>query len=54
MLAAERLGGADYDGDMIKTIADPLLNECVKRNFRRKKTLPGGNRNACDPDGTGD
>lgn len=33
MLAAERLGGADYDGDMIKTIADPLLNECVKRNY---------------------
>ncbi len=33
MLAAERLGGADYDGDMVKTIADPLLNECVKRNY---------------------
>ena len=33
MLAAERLGGADYDGDMIKTIADPLLNECVRRNY---------------------
>lgn len=33
MLAAERLGGADYDGDMIKTISDPLLNECVKRNY---------------------
>lgn len=33
MLAAERLGGADYDGDMIKTIADPILNECVKRNY---------------------
>ena len=25
MLAAERLGGADYDGDMIKTISDPIL-----------------------------
>ena len=23
MLASERLGGADYDGDMIKTIAEP-------------------------------
>ena len=23
-LAAERLGGADYDGDMIKTISDPI------------------------------
>lgn len=33
MLAAERLGGADYDGDMVKTISDPLLNECVKRNY---------------------
>lgn len=33
MLAAERLGGADYDGDMVKTIADPLLNECVRRNY---------------------
>ena len=32
-LAAERLGGADYDGDMIKTISDPILNECVKRNI---------------------
>ena len=34
MLAAERLGGADYDGDMIKTITDPILNECVKRNYK--------------------
>ncbi len=33
MLAAERLGGADYDGDMVKTIADPILNRCVKRNY---------------------
>ena len=33
MLAAERLGGADYDGDMIKTIADPILNACVRRNY---------------------
>lgn len=32
-LAAERLGGADYDGDQIKTIADPILNRCVKRNY---------------------
>ena len=32
-LAAQRLGGADFDGDMIKTIADDLLNECVKRNY---------------------
>ena len=33
MLAAERLGGADYDGDMVKTIADPILNACVRRNY---------------------
>ena len=32
-LIPERLGGADYDGDMIKTIADPLVNECVSRNY---------------------
>lgn len=32
-LAAERLGGADYDGDLIRTIADPILNECVRRNY---------------------
>ena len=32
-LAAERLGGADYDGDLIKTIADPIVNRCVKRNY---------------------
>ncbi len=33
-LIPERLGGADYDGDMIKTIADPLLNACVQRSHR--------------------
>lgn len=33
ILAAERLGGADYDGDMVKTISDPLLNQCVLRNY---------------------
>lgn len=33
MLAAERLGGADYDGDMVKTIADPIINVCVRRNY---------------------
>jgi len=33
MLASERLGGADYDGDMIKTITDPILNACVRRNY---------------------
>ena len=33
MLAAERLGGADYDGDMVKTIADPIINACARRNY---------------------
>ncbi|MDD4415032.1 MAG: hypothetical protein PHR14_10930, partial [Oscillospiraceae bacterium] len=33
-LIPERLGGADFDGDMIKTIADPLLNDCVTRNYK--------------------
>ncbi len=33
MLAAERLGGADYDGDIVKTIADPIINACVRRNY---------------------
>ena len=32
-LIPERLGGADYDGDMIKTIADALLNTCVRRGY---------------------
>ena len=30
-LIPDRLGGADYDGDPVKTIADPLLNACVLR-----------------------
>lgn len=33
MLAAERLGGADYDGDLVRTISDPILNACVRRNY---------------------
>ncbi len=31
-LIPERLGGADFDGDMVKTIADPLVNRCVMEN----------------------
>lgn len=31
-LIPERLGGADFDGDMVKTIADPLINKCVVRS----------------------
>jgi len=34
-LIPERLGGADFDGDMIKTISDPLLNDCIARNYRQ-------------------
>ena len=32
-LIAERLGGADFDGDMIKTIAEPVLNRSVAENY---------------------
>lgn len=32
-LIPERLGGADYDGDLVKTISDPLLNRCIARNY---------------------
>ena len=31
-LIPERLGGADFDGDMIKTVADKLLNACVMKS----------------------
>lgn len=31
-LIPERLGGADFDGDMVKTVADPLINRCVMRS----------------------
>ena len=34
MYAAERLGGADFDGDMVKTIADPIVNQCVRKNYQ--------------------
>jgi len=36
-LIPERLGGADFDGDMVKTVADKLLNTCVMRS---STTLP--------------
>ncbi len=32
-MTAERLGGADFDGYMVKTIAGPIVNRCVKRNY---------------------
>lgn len=38
-LTAERLGGADFDGDMIKTISDPIVNRCVKRNSKSDTPL---------------
>lgn len=34
MYAAERLGGADFDGDMVRTIADPIVNRCVQKNYQ--------------------
>lgn len=39
-LIPDRLGGADYDGDMVKTIADPLVNGCVRRGYENGKSLP--------------
>lgn len=39
-LIPDRLGGADYDGDMVKTIADPLVNNCVRRGYQNNKSLP--------------
>ena len=39
-LIPERLGGADFDGDMIKTISDPLLNACIARNYRDNRYDP--------------
>lgn len=39
-LIPDRLGGADYDGDMVKTIADPLVNSCVRRGYENGKSLP--------------
>ena len=32
-LTAERLGGADFDGDMVKIITDETVNRCVRRNY---------------------
>ncbi len=32
-LIPERLGGADFDGDMVKIIADEVLNTCATRNY---------------------
>ena len=39
-LIPDRLGGADYDGDMVKTIADPLVNDCVCREYENGQSLP--------------
>lgn len=39
-LIPERLGGADYDGDMIKTIADPIVNGCVFHGYEVSGSLP--------------
>jgi len=39
-LIPDRLGGADFDGDMVKTIADPLVNRCVMKNYKSGRYLP--------------
>ena len=39
-LIPDRLGGADYDGDMVKTIADPLVNNCVRKGYENTASLP--------------
>ena len=39
-LIPDRLGGADYDGDMVKTIADPLVNNCVRKGYDDAASLP--------------
>jgi len=39
-LIPDRLGGADYDGDMVKTIADPLVNNCVHKGYDNTAPLP--------------
>ena len=39
-LIPERLGGADYDGDLVKTVAEPIVNNCVKRGYDNGKSLP--------------
>lgn len=39
-LIPERLGGADYDGDLVRTVADPLVNDCVKQSYDNGRSLP--------------
>ena len=39
-LIPDRLGGADYDGDMVKTIADPLVNNCVHKGYENTASSP--------------
>lgn len=38
-LAAARLGGADFDGDMVKIITDDIVNRCVMRNRKNDNPL---------------
>ena len=35
-LIAERLGGADYDGDMVKVIREPVICESIASHYREK------------------
>ncbi len=37
-LIAERLGGADYDGDMVKVIYDPVIIESIETHYSEPKT----------------
>ncbi len=37
-LIAERLGGADYDGDMVKVIYDPVIIESIATHYSEPKT----------------
>ena len=39
-LIPERLAGADYDGDLVKTVAEPIVNDCVKRGYDNGRSLP--------------
>ncbi len=42
-LLAERLGGADFDGDMIKTVAEPKLTSCIMSNYSEDDLSQNGN-----------
>ena len=39
-LAADRLGGADYDGDLIRTITDPIVTNASCATTNTNATSP--------------